>query len=235
MKTNINEELNYIKFLFDYKKGVVISEQTSVTTINTTIDPSQINKDVEFTKKSLPGYQEPKNLPPPPQQTNKPENLPLPQQNQINLSGQDISTLSTEKKELESKINNIQTTLDVLNRKSETEEKQRLEREIIKKIEDLDSYLRTNCGKKITRLCKEYLKEKRNYDSQMAKLRNLTTEPKNDSGDRDSGDRKDASQKAQNWVAVVTSILGLFTSAITTATLLKKDKSSDGDAETPPN
>ena len=121
MKTNITEELNYIKFLFDYKKGVVISEQTSVTTINTTIDPSQINKDVEFTKKSLSGYQEPKNLPPPPQQTNKPENLPLPQQNQINLSGQDISTLSTEKKELESKINNIQTTLDVLNRKSETE------------------------------------------------------------------------------------------------------------------
>lgn len=230
MKTNITEELNYIKFLFDYKKGVVISEQTSVTTINTTIDPSQINKDVEFTKKSLSGYQEPKNLPPPQQQTNKPKNLPPPQQNQINLSGQDIGTLDMEKKELESKIDNIQTTLDVLNRKSETEEKQRLEREIIKKIEDLDSYLRTNCGKKITRLCKEYLKEKRNYDSQMAKLRNLTTVPKND-----SGDKKDASQKAQNWVVVVSGILGLFTSAITTATLLKKDKSSDGDAETPPN
>lgn len=230
MKTNINEELNYIKFLFDYKKGVVISEQTSVTTINTTIDPSKINKDVEFTKKSLSGYQEPKNLPPPTQQTNKPENLPPPQQNQTNSSVQDISTLDMEKKELESKINNIQTNLDILNRKSETEEKQRLEREIIKKIEDLDSYLRTNCGKKITRLCKEYLKEKRNYDSQMAKLRNLTTEPKND-----SGDRKDASQKAQNWVSVVSNILALFTSAITTASLLKKDKSSDGDAETPPN
>lgn len=229
MKTNINEELNYIKFLFDYKKGVVISEQTSVTTINTTIDPSKINKDVEFTKKSLPGYQEPKNLPPP-QQTNKPENLPLPQQNQINLSGQDIGTLDMQKKELESRIDNIQTTLDGLNRKSETEEKQRLEREIIKKIEDLDSYLRTNCGKKITRLCKEYLKEKRNYDSQMAKLRNLTTEPKNN-----SEDKNDASKKAQNWVAVVSSIIGLFTSAITTATLLKKDKSSDSDAETPPN
>ena len=35
MKTNINEELNYIKFLFDYKKGVVISEQEVVTTTTT--------------------------------------------------------------------------------------------------------------------------------------------------------------------------------------------------------
>ena len=29
MKDTINEELNYIKYLFDYKKGVVISEQTT--------------------------------------------------------------------------------------------------------------------------------------------------------------------------------------------------------------
>ena len=40
MKTKINEELNYIKFLFDYKKGVVVSEQEAVTTPNTTIDPT---------------------------------------------------------------------------------------------------------------------------------------------------------------------------------------------------
>jgi hypothetical protein len=43
MKTNINEELNYIKFLFDYKKGVVVSEQEVVTT-NTTELPTDPEK-----------------------------------------------------------------------------------------------------------------------------------------------------------------------------------------------
>jgi hypothetical protein len=33
MKQNINEELNYIKYLFGYKKGVVISEQETTPTI----------------------------------------------------------------------------------------------------------------------------------------------------------------------------------------------------------
>jgi len=42
MKTKINEELDYIKFLFDYKKGVVISEQ-SVETTTTTLEPSQLS------------------------------------------------------------------------------------------------------------------------------------------------------------------------------------------------
>ena len=57
MKTKINEELNYIKFLFDYKKGVVVSEQTSVTTPNTTIDPNTQPK-IEEPKKEEPKKEE---------------------------------------------------------------------------------------------------------------------------------------------------------------------------------
>lgn len=36
MKNNISEELNYAKYLLKYKRGVVISEQVSVTTPTTT-------------------------------------------------------------------------------------------------------------------------------------------------------------------------------------------------------
>jgi hypothetical protein len=57
MKTKINEELNYIKFLFDYKKGVVISEQDVVTTPNTTIDPTTQQK-IEEPKKEEPKKEE---------------------------------------------------------------------------------------------------------------------------------------------------------------------------------
>ena len=57
MKTKINEELNYIKFLFDYKKGVVISEQDVVTTPNTTIDPNTQPK-IEEPKKEEPKKEE---------------------------------------------------------------------------------------------------------------------------------------------------------------------------------
>ena len=49
MKTNINKELNYIKFLFDYKKGVVLSEQKVVTTTTTEL-PTNPKKDEEFKK-----------------------------------------------------------------------------------------------------------------------------------------------------------------------------------------
>ena len=52
MKTNINEELNYIKFLFDYKKGVVISEQEVVTT-TTTEFPNGPEKEEEDPKKLI--------------------------------------------------------------------------------------------------------------------------------------------------------------------------------------
>ena len=49
MKTNINKELNYIKFLFDYKKGVVLSEQKVVPTTTTEL-PTNPKKDEEFKK-----------------------------------------------------------------------------------------------------------------------------------------------------------------------------------------
>jgi hypothetical protein len=50
MKTNINEELNYIKFLFEYKKGVVVSEQEVVTTKTTEL-PTDPEKKIEEPKK----------------------------------------------------------------------------------------------------------------------------------------------------------------------------------------
>jgi hypothetical protein len=50
MKTNINEEINYIKFLFDYKKGVVVSEQEVVTTKTTEL-PTDPEKKIEEPKK----------------------------------------------------------------------------------------------------------------------------------------------------------------------------------------
>ena len=49
MKTNINKELNYIKFLFDYKKGVVLSEQKVVPTTTTELHTNS-KKDEEFKK-----------------------------------------------------------------------------------------------------------------------------------------------------------------------------------------
>ena len=49
MKTNINKELNYIKFLFDYKKGVVLSEQQVVNTTTTEL-PTNPKKEEEFKK-----------------------------------------------------------------------------------------------------------------------------------------------------------------------------------------
>jgi hypothetical protein len=62
MKTKINEELNYIKFLFDYKKGVVISEQDVVTTPNTTIDPTTEPKIEEPKKEESKKEEDPKKV-----------------------------------------------------------------------------------------------------------------------------------------------------------------------------
>ena len=53
MKTNINKELNYIKFLFDYKKGVVLSEQQVVNTTTTEL-PTNPKKEEEFKKEEDP-------------------------------------------------------------------------------------------------------------------------------------------------------------------------------------
>jgi hypothetical protein len=54
MKTNINEELNYIKFLFDYKKGVVVSEQEVVTTTTTELPNNTVKKEEEPKKEEDP-------------------------------------------------------------------------------------------------------------------------------------------------------------------------------------
>lgn len=225
MKNVIKEELNYIKYLFEYKKGVVISEQ-SVVTDKTTIDPTKTvaskgseiniknNPGESPTVKNLPNIDEPED---PPTTTNQSTQS---QPTQPTLGPQEIGALQTEKKELETKINSIQSTLDVLNRKTEAEEKQRIESKILKQIEDLDSYLRSNCSKKMTRLCKEYLKEKNAYNAQMAKLRSLTTTPEKEN------EKGDPAQKTQTWIGVVSGILGLFTSAITTASMLKRNQNS---------
>ena len=70
----------------------------------------------------------------------------------------------------------------------------------------------------MTKLCKEYLKEKSTYNAQIAQLRNLGTLPS-----PEEGDKKDAADKTTKWVGVASGILGLFSSVLATASTLKKD------------
>jgi hypothetical protein len=69
----------------------------------------------------------------------------------------------------------------------------------------------------MTKLCKEYLKEKNSYNQQMATLRNLTTKE----GPGMEKNEKDAADKTQKWITVVNNIIGLFTSAIAATKLTK--------------
>ena len=91
MKKVISEELNYIKYLFDYKKGVVISEQ-SVVTDTTTLDPSNKTKSTINQTKSA-------NLP----VVDEPE--PSPSKPTISTT-QTVSTTNVNTVELESQKNN---------------------------------------------------------------------------------------------------------------------------------
>lgn len=63
MKKIINEELNYIKYLFDYKKGVVVSEQettTTSTTVQPSVDPQKPEEPTQ--KKEKEGEKDPKKV-----------------------------------------------------------------------------------------------------------------------------------------------------------------------------
>jgi hypothetical protein len=63
MKKIINEELNYIKYLFEYKKGVVVSEQettTTSTTIQPSTDPQKSEEPIQ--KKEKEGEKDPKKI-----------------------------------------------------------------------------------------------------------------------------------------------------------------------------
>lgn len=209
MKKVISEELNYIKYLFDYKKGVVISEQ-SVVTDTTTFDPSNKTKSTINQTKSV-------NLPVVDEPEPSPSKPAISTTQTVSTTNVNTVELESQKKQLETQLSSIQSSLDVLNRKNETEERQRVESSIIKKIEDLDTYLRSNCGKKMTKLCKEYLKEKNSYNQQMATLRNLATKE----GPNMEKNEKDAADKTQKWITVVNNIISLFTSAIAATKLAK--------------
>ena len=69
----------------------------------------------------------------------------------------------------------------------------------------------------MTKLCKEYLKEKNSYNQQMATLRNLTTKE----APGMEKNEKDAADKTQKWITVVNNIISLFTSAIAATKLTK--------------
>jgi hypothetical protein len=50
MKNNISEELSYSKYLLNYKRGLVISEQATVTTSSTTSPVEKIPEEENFEK-----------------------------------------------------------------------------------------------------------------------------------------------------------------------------------------
>jgi len=190
MKTNLNEEKNYMKYLFNYKKGVVISEQDD--------KPDDILKSSE------------KPTVAPSTTTQTPKNTQTPTV-QTNTESQD---LETKRKQLQDELSKLNSKLEGAEQQKQNDLKVKTLESLTLELEKMDQKLKESCNVakwKMTPLCKTWMEERAKLQSQINKLKFVEAETKK-SGE--SGENKSTASKTQEWVSVITSTLAVISTII---------------------
>jgi len=186
MKNRLTEEKNYMKYLFNYKKGVVISEQDE--------KPDDIFKTSE---KSM--------------DTPKPTQPPLSTQTQTNSESQD---LESKRKQLQDELSKLNSQLESAEQQKQGDLKVKTLESLTLELEKMDQKLKESCNVakwKMTPLCKTWMDERAKLQSQINKLKFVEAETKRT---KEGGEGKSTASKTQEWVAVITSTLAVISTII---------------------
>ncbi len=186
MKNRLNEEKNYMKYLFNYKKGVVISEQED--------KPSDIFNPSE--KSTV---------------TPKPTQLPINTQTQTNSESQD---LETKRKQLQDELSKLNSKLEGAEQQKQNDLKVKTLESLTLELEKMDQKLKESCNVakwKMTPLCKTWMEERAKLQSQINKLKFVEAETKNS---KEKGEGASTASKTQEWVSVITSTLAVISTII---------------------
>lgn len=186
MKNRLNEEKNYMKYLFNYKKGVVISEQED--------KPSDIFNPSE--KSTV---------------TPKPTQLPINTQTQTNSESQD---LETKRKQLQDELSKLNSKLEGAEQQKQNDLKVKTLESLTLELEKMDQKLKESCNVakwKMTPLCKTWMEERAKLQSQINKLKFVEAETKNS---KEKGEGTSTASKTQEWVSVITSTLAVISTII---------------------
>ncbi len=186
MKNRLNEEKNYMKYLFNYKKGVVISEQED--------KPSDIFNPSE--KSTV---------------TPKPTQLPINTQTQTNTESQD---LETKRKQLQDELSKLNSKLEGAEQQKQNDLKVKTLESLTLELEKMDQKLKESCNVakwKMTPLCKTWMEERAKLQSQINKLKFVEAETKKS---KEKGEGTSTASKTQEWVSVITSTLAVISTII---------------------
>jgi hypothetical protein len=184
MKNRLNEEKNYMKYLFNYKKGVVISEQEDKPT--DIFNPSE--------KSTV---------------TPKPTQLPI--NTQTNSESQD---LETKRKQLQDELSKLNSKLEGAEQQKQNDLKVKTLESLTLELEKMDQKLKESCNVakwKMTPLCKTWMEERVKLQSQINKLKFVEAETKNS---KEKGEGASTASKTQEWVSVITSTLAVISTII---------------------
>lgn len=236
MKENINEELGYIKYLFDYKKGRVISEQnnkyggedakyyeddikgTGVQTTDVDATTTLRTSNTEPEKQKITKTDQSSENKPTQQQTSTQE-LPSPE---IKIS----TDVVNKKQELETELQNINKSIELVTKQQEFAQKQKYIDQLTTRLEMLDKKLEYNCssGLRLFKGCRRYRQEQKRIREDIEKLMGVVEEKP-----ESSGKGKDPTYWS-NWILVATGLLGLLGTIIGAIDKFKKDDSSSSGA-----
>lgn len=186
MKNRLNEEKNYMKYLFNYKKGVVVSEQDD--------KPDDIFKKSE-----------------------SPTRMPSTTSTPVQSTKQDGETqdLEAKRKQLQDELNKVNSKLESAGNQAQTDVKIKTLESLTLELDNMDKKLKESCNVpkwKMTHLCKTWMKERNNLQSQINKLKFVEAETKK--LEKEGDDKKSTAGKTTEWITVISSVVAIISSII---------------------
>lgn len=186
MKNVLNEELGYMKYLFDYKKGVVVSEQKLIKEGGCPCeDGTTSEKCCSKTNQTQP--------------------------NLLRVDDKPTQTQPDPSKviELEQTIEKAQRELTLINRQKDEEAKSTQIKDLQTRFDTAYNKLLSPEFKKMSKTQKEeLLNTKKTLELQLNKLKGIEIPPPN------TTDKQTSDQKVAAWVGIASSILALFNTAV---------------------
>lgn len=187
-KIILNEELGYMKYLFDYKKGVVVSEQKLIKEGGC---PCEDGTTSEMCCSK----------------TNQTQPNPLRVDNKPTQIQPDPSKVI----ELEQTITKAQRELEIINKQRDEETKKQQIADLQSRFDAAYNKLLSSEFNKMSKIQREeLLNTKKTLELQLNKLKGL------DIPQQGPENKKTTDQKVSAWVSIASSVLALFTSALAT-------------------
>ena len=133
-----------------------------------------------------------------------------------NPPAQDEAALKAQKNELQSKLSDINFKLTKLEEMSEFERKKQIISDLQKRLDDVESYLKSSCNKLFkSYICKQYQKDREKIAEQLDILRGLSEDIEDGNSEKMGGQDKEAKhQKVANWTIAIGGIITLLTATL---------------------